>query len=282
MHYSPDRKVVVDPQGLFNRLVTNQNGSYCFGKTGLLLHMLRGLGYRVYPVQGRSNLNRGKHNVPPAFTPTTHIMLLVQPLPESNTTYMVDVGYGGSGPVRPILLREGEVVEGATPTEKHRLTRGVMPGSSSVKAYQVHMSENPAEQVWQLECLHEKEGKRNVWELVYVFDEVEKYQVDIDCSSHYVSTFDDGTMHAYSLIAVKNFWLDDSAIEHRSIGAMILAGGTLKRTMGAHSEIVKVCTTEEERVEVLREYIGETVNEAWIDNIKTRKAALRNLEKTIP
>ena len=75
-----------------------------------------------------------KPGVPPQFTPTTHMVLLVQPVENSNATYMVDVGFGGNCPVRPILLNEGEVVMGSTPTERHRLRRGKLPESSLGKS----------------------------------------------------------------------------------------------------------------------------------------------------
>jgi arylamine N-acetyltransferase len=36
----------VTANGAFRRLVEERKGSYCFGQNGLLLGMLRGLGYR--------------------------------------------------------------------------------------------------------------------------------------------------------------------------------------------------------------------------------------------
>jgi arylamine N-acetyltransferase len=72
-------------------------------------------------------------SAPPSFTPTTHMVLIVQPLPDSNTTYLVDAGLGAAGPVRPILLEEGSIVQGTTPTEKHRLSKGFIPFSSTGK-----------------------------------------------------------------------------------------------------------------------------------------------------
>lgn len=69
----------------------------------------------------------------PAYTPQTHMVLFVQPIEGSNVTYLVDTGFGGSGLARPILLSDAEdnVVMGCTPTEKHKLTKGVMPGSNT-------------------------------------------------------------------------------------------------------------------------------------------------------
>lgn len=68
----------------------------------------------------------------PEYTGLTHMVIFVQPGEESNVTYLVDVGCGGSGPTTPILLSAAEdnVVMGTTPTEKHRLRRGTHPDSS--------------------------------------------------------------------------------------------------------------------------------------------------------
>jgi hypothetical protein len=53
------------------------------------------------------------------------MIIFVQPIQDSNKTYLVDVGFG-IGLARPILLSNADdnVIMGATPSEKHRLTRG--------------------------------------------------------------------------------------------------------------------------------------------------------------
>jgi arylamine N-acetyltransferase len=117
------------------------NGSYCFGLNGLFFQMLKGLGFRcvyttlniqfclilgrVYAGSGR--INEQAPGVPPIFHAFVHMILFVQPIEGSNTTYFVDVG---AGPVRPILLEEGEMVMGASPTEHHVLTRTARVESS--------------------------------------------------------------------------------------------------------------------------------------------------------
>ena len=60
-----------------------------------------------------------------------HMIIFVQPIADSNETYMVDVGFGGSNLAQPILLSDAKtnIVWGAVPPERHRLTRG--PHSSS-------------------------------------------------------------------------------------------------------------------------------------------------------
>ena len=60
------------------------------------------------------------------------MVIFVQPFSNSNETYIVDVGFGGSGLVRPIPLISGEksVVMGVGPTEFHRLTKEAFTNSS--------------------------------------------------------------------------------------------------------------------------------------------------------
>jgi hypothetical protein len=60
------------------------------------------------------------------------MIIFVQPIADSNETYLVDVGFGGANLAQPILLSDAEtnVVWGAVPPEGHRLTRGAHPLSS--------------------------------------------------------------------------------------------------------------------------------------------------------
>ena len=66
------------------------------------------------------------------YTPLTHMVIFVQPIIDSNETFLVDVGFGGPNLAQPILLSNAEtnVVLGAAPPAGHRLTRGSHPSSS--------------------------------------------------------------------------------------------------------------------------------------------------------
>jgi len=72
----------------------------------------------------------------PVFTALSHMVIFVQPFESSNQTYVVDIGFGSTGLARPILLFDVEdnIVMGMNPTEKHRLTRGPHPLSSTSKS----------------------------------------------------------------------------------------------------------------------------------------------------
>ncbi|KIJ53379.1 hypothetical protein M422DRAFT_43052 [Sphaerobolus stellatus SS14] len=112
LHYSAEHEVDTSPEAVYDRLVVHRlGGIWCCGMNGLLLGMLRGLGYRAVGVCGRVNMS------PPSpatlFTFLAHMAILVQ-LPD-NTPYFVDVGYGGNGLVRPIPLQDGAIVPGGAP-----------------------------------------------------------------------------------------------------------------------------------------------------------------------
>ncbi|KAJ3564237.1 hypothetical protein NP233_g8419 [Leucocoprinus birnbaumii] len=47
MHYTPEHDMQVIPRLLLPRFLEDKNGSYCFGHHGILLEVLRGLGFRL-------------------------------------------------------------------------------------------------------------------------------------------------------------------------------------------------------------------------------------------
>ncbi|KAJ8085972.1 hypothetical protein PM082_004791 [Marasmius tenuissimus] len=131
MHYSAKHDMDVTPEGSFQRMVVERKGSYCYGKNGLLLEMLRGLGYRAYTGQGRPNENLIEPKKEPEYSPLTHLVLFVQPFEgkDERKTYLVDTAFGGGGLVRPILLEDGATVAGGTSSETFKLSKGPHPKS---------------------------------------------------------------------------------------------------------------------------------------------------------
>ncbi|KIL63913.1 hypothetical protein M378DRAFT_163863 [Amanita muscaria Koide BX008] len=129
MHYTLERTVNLEPQSLYHRFMDELKGADCFGQNSFFLYILRGLGYRAYNVVGRVNVYKVLE--PTEYPPQDHLLMLVQPIPDSNVTYLVDVGYC-TGPIRPILLADSDksVVLGTTDTERYRIKRRADPRSS--------------------------------------------------------------------------------------------------------------------------------------------------------
>ena len=53
LHYSPDRRLTVDPDALFAKIVAGGRGGYCMEVNTLLACVLKGLGFDVCSVGAR-------------------------------------------------------------------------------------------------------------------------------------------------------------------------------------------------------------------------------------
>jgi N-hydroxyarylamine O-acetyltransferase len=92
-------------------------GGYCFEHNTLMMLALKELGYVVQPLLARVRWNKS----PDELTTFTHMLLRVSWLqddeaattsivpassPPSTPTYLVDVGFGGIGPLWPLALHQ--------------------------------------------------------------------------------------------------------------------------------------------------------------------------------
>jgi N-hydroxyarylamine O-acetyltransferase len=146
--------VKLDVESLQQKLVRSRRGGYCFEHNGLLLEVLRALGYRVSGLAGRVVWN----NPPDTIPPRSHMILRVK-LDEG--TYLADVGFGSS-PTAPLRLVPDVAQD--TPHESFRLV------------------ENDG--VYTLQC-----NLKGQWTSFYMFDLQEQTPVDYQVANHYVSTW---------------------------------------------------------------------------------------------
>jgi N-hydroxyarylamine O-acetyltransferase len=106
------RPISLAPEALFQKLVIERRGGYCFEQNGLLLEVLRELGFQVAPISARVRLQR-----PRDYTPArTHVFLRVELNGES---WLTDVGVGGLSLTAPLRLVTD--VEQHTPHEPRRI-----------------------------------------------------------------------------------------------------------------------------------------------------------------
>lgn len=109
-----DRGINLAPEAIFQKLVRDGRGGYCFEQNNLLLLVLRALGYRVTPIGARVRWQKPR-DVTPA---RTHLFLRVH-LPEGD--WLTDVGMGSASLTGAIPLEfDRELV---TPHEIRRLVR---------------------------------------------------------------------------------------------------------------------------------------------------------------
>ncbi|KAF9267657.1 cysteine proteinase [Marasmius fiardii PR-910] len=263
LQYDPAHELNIEPQYLFQRFIKEKKGSCCFGKSGLLFEMLRSLGFRVYGGQARVNntdFTPGATEEKPAFTPPLHIITFVQPNVDNTDTYLLDIGFGGTGLVRPILLEEGAEVFGCTQTEKHRLVRRTFPGRTS------------AQNMWALDVLRVRPGKPEKWSNVYMFDEAEHFKEDYIHANFYVGKFPFGTPFYGFVVLIKNFFVDK---DHEDLGTLLLFGDQVRRNVGSKSEVLRTFKTEKERIAAIKEFFSIELDEdEALSSIKGRASAL--------
>jgi N-hydroxyarylamine O-acetyltransferase len=108
------RGVRVDLDSVADKLVTAGRGGYCFEHGTLFQAALRALGVDVTAHAARVLLV-----APKAEAPRTHMFLTVGD--GGGTTWVLDPGFGGPGPVVPVPLVEGQ--EARHGRDVHRLVR---------------------------------------------------------------------------------------------------------------------------------------------------------------
>jgi N-hydroxyarylamine O-acetyltransferase len=147
------RGISLDPDALFEKLVTRRRGGYCFEQNALLLGMLQALGFEARPLLGRVWLNATD------TPPRTHTLNLVHVEGED---YIVDAGFGGSY-VPPMLLVADEVVK-TDDGARHRLVRA-------------------GEHGWMLQ-----RDAGTGWQRQYSFTTEKVWPADLEAANHWTST----------------------------------------------------------------------------------------------
>lgn len=145
------RGIDLSPDVVFEKLVTARRGGYCFELNGLMLLVLRTLGFDARPILARVHLTD-----PPSGR--THQLNLVT---LDDHLWIMDVGFGAGGPRAPLPLRAGVTDCGVAGFE---LSRREPWG-------------------WMLRT-HEAGG----WRESYSFDLDHVTTEDIEVANHYTST----------------------------------------------------------------------------------------------
>lgn len=102
--------ISLEPDAIFDKIVGNRRGGYCYEVNGLFSGVLIALGFDVTRLQGR--IMFGYNEV----RPRSHQVSLVK---IDGQSWIADVGYGGRGLLEPILLTPD--VEVRQYTETYRL-----------------------------------------------------------------------------------------------------------------------------------------------------------------
>lgn len=159
----------LDIDRLFEKVVEQRRGGYCFELNGLFAWLLRRLGYGVREYAGR--FLRHEEEIPMR----RHRVLAVKT--EDGAVYLCDVGTGQAAPRWPILLREG--MEQRQFGECYRFERDGFLG-------------------WVLTELHEGE-----WRDAYSFTEEAQLPVDFEAVNFYCQYSPDSIFNKQEKFALK-------------------------------------------------------------------------------
>lgn len=92
------KPVLLDEVSLFNKIVKNRRGGYCFEMNGLFSLVLKKLGFKVTDLLARGTIDGINYNA------KTHQVLLVE---INSRIWLADVGFGHDGIIAPLILKEG-------------------------------------------------------------------------------------------------------------------------------------------------------------------------------
>ncbi|MDQ0138613.1 arylamine N-acetyltransferase family protein [Cupriavidus necator] len=153
--------VRIDPDAVFDKLVTRRRGGYCFELNTLLGAGLSALGYGVTPLAARV-----RWGVPDEVpTMSTHMLLRVE---VAHRSYLADVGFGGPTPFRALPLSEP-----ADDGFPYRLVPSPAQAAAAFHSYDLQARGNAG------------------WLPVYRFDLTPQSPIDFVARNWYVSTHPD-------------------------------------------------------------------------------------------
>ncbi len=117
--------ILLSSEAIFDKLVTNNRGGYCFEQNGLLLWALESVGFDVKPVSGRVRLRFDDRS---QVGPRTHVFLKVN---IGKDIFLTDVGMGSASLTGALKFIED--IEQETPHDTRRIVRGSGPWYHQVR-----------------------------------------------------------------------------------------------------------------------------------------------------
>lgn len=259
-HYSWHRVVHIDPRHLFRKIVQdpagNARGGYCFEVNTFFFTVLYSLGFDVY--MGGSRIYSPKAQ---KYGGWSHVINLVM---INGVKYMLDGGYGGNGPCRPIALEEGNIVDHVAPAQM-RLVYQAIPQ---------HL--NRSQRVWV--CQHRFDEKAE-WIPIYCFVETE-FTPDDMFGLNLAPGTAKNTFFTHKVVAVRFTTEGETAqghgpgstgareLETEIDGSITLSHDTLKWRRHGKKTVDLKLENEKTRLEALNKYFGIALTDEETDAIR--------------
>lgn len=189
--------------------------------------------------------------------------------------YLMDVGFGIGGSPRPVPMIP-DVEFQATGTQTLRLRRDGIPDHSfgrradddSDEEDQAHDARND---IWILEVQHSPDTR---WWPAHCFSDTEFLRDDFEvlnynCEQNSKSWF-------ANVVVVIKFLMDEDGVV---IGQTNLTDREVARRIHGKSEVLRVCTSEEERIDALERWFGIVLTEEERNAIRGRRMEILQPEQ---
>ena len=246
LHYSQHRQVPLDPQSVFTKFITCRRGGYCMEQNVFFAHMLRGLGFNVYCAGAR--VRKRLNGIPVGdYMGWSHLVNIVTFA--SGERYMVDVGFGGDGPTKPLHLVSGDASQ----------QRNMGTQEMHLRYENIASNADPKQRVW---VYRVRNHPQDEWKTCYCFTETEFLAQDFEVMSWYVNT-SPASWFTTTVVAVRMMLESDEIV-----GKVMLWGPEVKQNTGGRTQLLMTCQTEEERIEVLEKRFGIVLNREEKEGIR--------------
>lgn len=215
----------------------------------LFATVLRTLGFQVMSTGGRvssqASPNGYSGSNPAAGSFYYGFAHMVNIVTISGKRYLVDVGFGAGGPICPLPLQDGTIIEEIGPARRSlRLRWGVLPDG-----------EDPDAKIWHLE---QKKTGSDHWTGLYCFpDRMEFSPADFEVLNCFASS-SRKSFYVGEIVVVKFLPAYDS---HEIVGEIVLIGNRLHRRFRGEKEDLALLLSEQERIDALDDYFGIRLDE---------------------
>lgn len=228
------RGVDLSIEGIYNRVIVQKRGGWCFSLNKLGYELLLALGYRTQYTIGRV-CKPIKPDDPVHFSAKTHRISIVRFFDEatgSDTKYVFDIGFGNSVQL-PLQLKEGATIEFGGHIRR-------MTTTTHIEATPEILG-NPAHALW---CIQEYLPNDDKWIPWYAFSEQQFYENDCEVANFH-------TCYSPNSVFFKAFWCIRSTPEGEYF-LLVDRRIMIKNGKGLVKQID--FNTEQDRLDALREY----------------------------
>ncbi|KAI3396235.1 hypothetical protein diail_12379 [Diaporthe ilicicola] len=231
LHYSPTRLLSLDPEDLFQKIVTNSRGGYCMEVNRLFATVLRTLGFQLYSCAGRVFHKKLSH--------------MVNLVTIEGKKYLVDVGFGSQEATQPIPLEDGYETTTIAPTRGRLELKHIEKQTTK---------DDPRQRLW---VWSSRRNDGAAWEELYSFSEAEVFAEDFEVLNLSVMTRPQ-SMFVQTVLAYRPV-LDDGTGE--LVAERILNRNVVKDGESGQHRILETLETEEDRVRALEKYFDICLTE---------------------